>query len=76
MTQNLRNRVWLQLTGDARGGGRLTGANWALAAIIVLAVKLAGKTPLTWSVATVTIVALLLAGWAGLEMAVILGAGV
>lgn len=38
MKQNLRNRVWLQLTGDARGGGRLTGANWALATVIVLAV--------------------------------------
>lgn len=38
MKQSLRNRVWLQLTGDARGGGRLTGANWALAAIILLAV--------------------------------------
>ena len=54
----------------------MTGLLCCFAAIIVLAVKLAGKTPLTWSVATVTIVALLLAGWAGLQMAVILGAGV
>lgn len=38
MRTSLRNRVWLQLTGDAKHGARLTGANWALVTVIVLAV--------------------------------------
>ncbi len=38
MKSSLRNRAWLQLTGDPRRGGRLTAANWALVTVIVLSV--------------------------------------
>lgn len=38
MTQSLRNRAWLQLTGEARRDNGLTAANTVLAFVIVLAV--------------------------------------
>jgi hypothetical protein len=54
----------------------ITGVLCAFAAVIVLWVKLAGRTRLAWSVAGPVIVALSLASWVGIKMAVLVGAGV